>query len=85
MLARCIDRALFLRGSRVGLNLVLPYGTTHLVALLKIIPGRHAEVISCVSVSQVDTVANRERDSVIIDVASPETLKGIEEDCTARG
>jgi threonine dehydratase len=27
MLARCIDRALFLRGSRAGLNVVLPYGT----------------------------------------------------------
>lgn len=85
MLARCIDRALFLRGSRISLSLTLPYGTQHLAAMLDIFAKWHADVIACVSLPHVDTAANRERYSVIVDIATQDSLKRIEAEFTARG
>jgi threonine dehydratase len=84
MLARCIDRALFLRGTRVALSATLPYGTQHLAAMIMIFAKWHAEVISCVSLPHVDTFANRERYSVIIDIATQDALKGIREEFSER-
>jgi threonine dehydratase len=85
MFARCIDRALFLRGSRIALSSTLPYGTQHLAAMIEIFAKWHAEVISCVSLPHVDTVANRERYSVIIDISTKDSLAGIQEEFTLRG
>jgi threonine dehydratase len=85
MFARCIDRALFLRNSRIALQIVLPYGTQHLLSLLRVFADHHAEVISCLSVPHVDTVANREKYTVIIDIASQAALRDIEQDCQKRG
>jgi threonine dehydratase len=84
MLARCIDRALFLRRSRVGLSVTLPYGTQHLTALLGIFAGQHVEVVACVPLPHVDTIANRERYSVVIDISTQECLKRIEHEFDAR-
>jgi threonine dehydratase len=85
MLARCIDRGLFLPETRAGLSIVLPYGIGPLTALLEILARHHAEVISCVWVPHVDTGANKERYTVIVDLASSDRLSAIKEDCSALG
>jgi threonine dehydratase len=84
MLARCVERALFLRRSRVALNVTLPYGTQHLAALLGIFTGQHAEVVACVPLPRVNTIANREQYSVIIDISTQDNLNRIEQEFTAR-
>jgi threonine dehydratase len=85
MLARCIERALFLRGSRVAITVTLPYGTQHFAALINTFCSCHADVVSCISRPHVCTAANRNQYSAIIDVASPESLKQIFDEFTSRG
>ena len=77
MLARCIERALFLRNSRVVLDVYLPYGSVHMSRMLKVFVDNRVNVISCKTVSHVDTVANQDHYSVVIDLHDPSELKSI--------
>ena len=84
MLSRCIDRALFLRKVRVSVSIIVPYGTSYLVDLMKILVDHNAEVVSCNSAAHVDTYANKEQYVLIIDVPSDETLNDIQKECENR-
>lgn len=77
MLARCIERALFLRKSRVVLEVYLPYGSVHMTHMLKVFVDNNVNVISCKTVSHVDTVANQDHYSVVIDLHDPNELQSI--------
>lgn len=84
MLARCIDRALFLNGTRKSLQVILPYGTNYIYQMTKVLVDNHAEILSCENVSHVDTVANKEHYSVVIDIANPNSMDVIEEEFKKR-
>jgi threonine dehydratase len=84
MFARCIERALFLRGSRIALTVMLPYGTQHFAALINIFAKHHADVVSCVSLPHAGTSANEDQFYTIIDVSSEESFKRILDEFTAR-
>jgi len=85
MLSRCIDRALFLRRARISVSVVVPYGTSHLAALIQLFSKHHAEVVSCLSAPHVDTVANKEQYLIIIDVDCEDVITAIKQDCEAKG
>lgn len=85
MFGRCIDRALFIRQTRIELSAVLPYGTTYLSTLMDVLSKNHADVISCLSVPHVDTVANKEHYRIVIDVSTAESLTKIREECEKNG
>ncbi|OHT01466.1 threonine dehydratase family protein [Tritrichomonas foetus] len=78
MLARCIERALFLRKTRVELDVIIPYGTRHMTQMLKVFVDNNVQVISCTTVSHVDTVANKDHYSVVVDFLDPSILKTIQ-------
>jgi threonine dehydratase len=84
MLARCLDRALFLRGSRIAMCVTLPHGTQHFAAMIAVFAKWHAEVISCVALPHVETIANRERYSVVVDIATEDALRRIEDELSSR-
>lgn len=85
MLARCIERALFTAKTRLGLSVVLPYGTKHFVNLIEILAKYNADIVSCISSPHVDVVANKEHYVVIIDVPMPDTLTKIQAECEQKG
>ncbi|OHT03773.1 L-threonine dehydratase catabolic TdcB [Tritrichomonas foetus] len=85
LLARCIDRALFLNGTRKSLQVILPYGTKYLYTMTTLLVENHAEVVSYSSIPHIDTVANKEHYSVIIDVANPESVATIVSEFQKRG
>lgn len=85
MLARCIERALFLRQTRCSINVILPYGTCHLCQLMKIFYEHHVDIISCISAPHVDTVANKEHYTVIVDVSHPDSISKVKEQVESRG
>ena len=85
MLERCIDRALFIRQTRNELEAILPYGTTYFSTLMEVLAKHNADVISCVSMPHVDTVANKEHYRIVIDVSTPESLQAIREECEKNG
>lgn len=84
MLARCIDRALFLNGTRKSLQVILPYGTNYIYQMTQVIVDNHAEILSCENQAHVDTVANKEHYSVVIDVANPSSMDAIVEEFNKR-
>lgn len=84
MLARCIDRALFLNGTRKSLQVILPYGTNYIYQMTQVIVNNHAEILSCENLSHVDTVANKEHYSVVIDIANPSSMDAIKEEFEKR-
>ena len=77
MLARCIERALFIRKSRVVLDVILPYGSSHMSQMLKVFVDNHVNVVSCRTVSHVDTVANQDHYNVVVDLHDANELKNI--------
>jgi threonine dehydratase len=79
MLMKCIERALFLRESRIAMTVTLPSGTQHLANLLAIFTQYHAEVIQCISIPHIDIIANRDKYNVIIDIPNKESFKKIED------
>ena len=81
MLNRCIDRALFLRGERYSVSVVVPYGTNYFSKLLTLFSEKGAEVVSCDASPHIDTSANREQYRAIIDVTSPSVIDEIKEAC----
>lgn len=85
MLARCIDRALFLRQSRIGLDVILPYGTQYLSQLIDMFAANNIDVISCGSGVHVDTVANKEHYRIVIDVSTQEVLQKVQEEIAEKG
>lgn len=85
MLNRCIDRALFLRGERYSVSVVVPYGTSFFSKLLTLFADHHAEVVSCDASPHIDTSANREQYRVILDVTSEKDLEEIKAACEAKG
>jgi threonine dehydratase len=84
MLARCIERALFLRESRIAMTVNLPYGTQHFANLLAIFSKYHAEVLQCVAIPHIDTIANHDRYAVTIDIPNKESFKKIEDEFVNR-
>jgi len=84
MLNRCIDRALFLRGERYSVSIVVPYGTTYFSKLLTLFANHDAEIVSCDATPHVDTSANREHYRIIIDVTSPKVIEEIKEECNKK-
>ncbi|KAH0789779.1 threonine ammonia-lyase [Histomonas meleagridis] len=85
MLSRCIDRALFLRHSRMQIDVVLPYGASNYSALMDLLVENHIEVISTVSLPHVDTYANKEHYSLTIDVPNPKAFEGVQSGCEQKG
>lgn len=85
MLNRCIERALFMKGERVSISIVVPYGTHYLSMLLNMIAEHHAEVVSCIASPHIDTSANREQYRVILDLPRPEIINDIEQSCIEKG
>lgn len=85
MLARCIDRALFLRQNRVSVSVIVPYGTSHFAKLVNVLAKQHAEIVSCMSAPHVDTVANQEQYTIIMDVDGPDHLNDIKTECESNG
>ncbi|OHT09967.1 threonine dehydratase family protein [Tritrichomonas foetus] len=85
MLGRCIERALFLRESRVGLSVVTPYGSQHIRDMIDIIVNNKAEILNLVKEPQVDCIANKEHCSVVIDAPSPDSLIKIKQEFDLKG
>ena len=85
MLNRCIDRALFLRGERHSISVVVPYGTVYFSELLNLLADHNAEVVSCDASPHIDTSANHEQYRAIIDIARPEIIEEIDAACRAKG
>ena len=85
MLARCIEGALFLRNSRVVLDVILPYGSVHMSHMLKVFVDNRVNVISCKTVSHVDTFANQDHYSVVIDLHDPDELENIKNEFEMHG
>ena len=85
MLARCIDRALFLRKIRISANVVLPYGTIHLANLIQLLADKHVEVVSCLSAPHVDTPANKEQYHLIFDIETHDDIDLLTKECLFRG
>lgn len=81
MLSRCIDRALFLRGDRVAVTVIVPYGTKYFSQLISLLESFNAEVVSCTTTSNIDTSAHQEQYSIIMDVVSAESLEEIRKAC----
>ena len=52
--------------------------------MTKVLVDNHAEILSCENVSHVDTVANKEHYSVVIDIANPNSMDVIEEEFKKR-
>jgi threonine dehydratase len=85
ILSRCIDRALFLRQSRVSLSVVLPYGTVHFSRLLDVFAANRAELVTCLPVPHVNTLANTDKFNVVLDIPSLQALRTIQEECARCG
>ena len=80
MLERCIERALFLRESRVTISVVTPYGSINMKEMIDIIVNNKAEIFSLTKEPQVDTIANKDHCSIIIDAPTPESLIKIKQE-----
>lgn len=85
MLRRCMQRALFLRGSRVAFNVILPCGTGHVSKLLDVIRDVHGEVFKWSSQRHVAHVANKDSYQFIVDLPKPEAMDTIRETCDMNG
>ena len=85
MLSRCIERALFLRESRVGLSIVTPYGSQHIRDIISTIVTNKAEILSFSKEPQVDVIANKEHCIVVIDPPTPESLTKIKDAFDEKG
>lgn len=77
MLGRCIDRALFLRKTRIAFSVVMPYDSKYLKELVDIIVNNGAQILDMKLERQVDTFANNEHCNLVIDAPSPESLEQI--------
>lgn len=85
MLSRCIDRALFLKQTRISCRVILPYGSIYYSQFLDILVSSKAEVVSCYVSPQIHTVANKNEYSFIIDIENPEDLNQIRNKCDSNG
>ena len=85
MLARCIDRALFLRKVRVAFTVVLPFGGMYQAEFLRLLRDCGAEVKSWICESHVACVANKEKFDVIVDLPGEHTIEEISSKCDERG
>ncbi|OHS97676.1 threonine dehydratase family protein [Tritrichomonas foetus] len=85
MLGRCIERALFLRESRIGFSVVMAYGSSHIRQMIDIIVSNKGEVMSMTKEPQVDCVANKEHCKVVIDAPTPETVINIKKEFESNG
>ena len=85
MLSRCIDRALFLRGTRMMIQAVLPYGTINYSKFLDILVSNHIDVLSTLSLPHVDVYANKEHYSLTIDIPNTQALEKVKNECSEKG
>lgn len=85
MLSACIDRALFVRKDRILCSIIVPYGTVYLTRVTALMAQLRAEVVSCMSSPHVDTVANKESYTLILDIDNPDVLVKINDECEQRG
>lgn len=85
MLNRCIDRALFLRKTRISCEVVLPYGSIYYSQLLDMFVKRKAEIVSCVSSPHISTPANKNGFCFVLDIENPIILDQIRNDCQSSG
>ena len=78
MLTRCFDRSFFIRKTRAALSVTIPYGTKHFKELTNVIVENKAHIIEMKSDSQLNSYANNEHCTVIVDLASQSSLDDIQ-------
>ncbi|KAH0794424.1 threonine ammonia-lyase [Histomonas meleagridis] len=85
MLSRCIDRALFLRSTRLMIEVVLPYGTVNYSKFLSILVQNHIDVLSAVSLPHVDVYANKEHYNLTVDIPNMTAYENVKASCAEKG
>lgn len=79
LLARCIDRALFLTGRRVNFNVSLPVSTGHYIKMLEILNQFKFEVLGTFALPNANVYANHIRYVVTVEVPNPALLEDVKQ------
>jgi threonine dehydratase len=82
MLNKCIDRALFLRNTRISCDIVIPVGTINYLKLIQIFAKFKVEILSTSSNSHCESV-NQNCHSFVLDCENKYALKQFREECYA--
>lgn len=77
LLARCIDRALFLTGRRVNFNVSLPVSSGHYIKMLEILNQFKFEVLGTFALPNANCYANHIRYVVTVEVPNPALLEDV--------
>lgn len=85
MLGRCIERALFLRETRIALSVIMPYGSLHIKDMVDIVVNNKAQILKLNMEGQIDTFANKEHCAIVIDANNAESLAKIKSEFDAKG
>ncbi|KAK8888906.1 hypothetical protein M9Y10_033646 [Tritrichomonas musculus] len=85
MLGRCIDRALFLRSTRVSFSVVMPYDSVYLKDLVDIVVNNKAQILDMHLERQSDTFANNEHCNIVIDAPTSHCLDQIKTEFREKG
>lgn len=85
MLARSVERMLYLTNKRILFKVVLPYGTKHLAILLKILVKLSIQVVDCITAAHVNIPANQESYTFVADVPNDIATENLQNELNAKG